>query len=128
MIVTGGEWYQVARAPLLNGILDVGHPKGTTMIRALLTVAAPVAVAALAAVPLAGAGLSSFPVGEPIMVAAAPGPLHKASFDGCAASPAKADEGAVRIVAFTLTGRDGGVSVAARRCSTRSWASSPAKR
>jgi hypothetical protein len=83
------------------------------MIRALLTVAAPVAVMALAAVPLAGAGLLSGPAGEPIMVAAAPGPLHRASFEGCVSSSTAAD--ATRIVAFTLTGRDGGISVAVRQ-------------
>lgn len=87
------------------------------MIRALLTLSAPAAVAALAVGPLAGAGLLSGPAGEPILVAANPAPLHKVSFDGCAPTIAKAmphlAEGA-RIVAFTLHESDAGVSVAIR--------------
>lgn len=87
------------------------------MIRALLTLAAPVAVATLAVGPLAGAGLLFGPAGEPMLVAANHAPLHKVSFDGCAPAIAKAmpnlAEGA-RIVAFALHESDAGVSVAIR--------------
>jgi len=92
------------------------------MIRALLTVAAPAALAALVATPLIGAGIISAPGGEPIMVAASPVPLHNASFDGDCAPDRLAtgggldlgDASGIRVVALNLREGDGGVAVTLR--------------
>ena len=91
------------------------------MVRALLTLSAPLAVAALAAAPLVDAGILSGPAGEPIVVDASPQHLQRASFDGhCtplplgkAAKPDLLAESGVRVVALTLSEADSDLSVAA---------------
>ena len=92
------------------------------MIRALLTFAAPAAVAALVATPLIGTGIISGPGGEPIIVSARSVPLHHASFDGdCAPGRLAAggglelgDASGIRVVALNLREGDGGVAVTLR--------------
>jgi hypothetical protein len=92
------------------------------MIRALLSLSAPLAVAALAAVPLAGAGILSGPAGDPIVVDTGPQHLRRASFDGhCgplplrgAATPDLLAESGVRVVALALSETGSGLSVAVR--------------
>ena len=88
------------------------------MIRALLTLSGAAVVAALVAAPLVGQGILAAPGGEAILVATDRN-LHKASFDGgCSPAtvaelaPGRAD--AAQVVAFTLTGAGGNVSVLVR--------------
>ena len=92
------------------------------MIRALLTLSAPLAVAALAAVPLVDAGILSGPAGEPIVVDTNLSHLQRASFSGhCAPLPLaeadgrnRPDASHIRVVALTLRDGESDISVTVR--------------